>query len=101
MRWLTVLFLFACSSEPDIAISTLVELPASIESSEGLPSSVVTAVSQPVVSPEDITVAIQDIDVLKRIEPTHSFAQLLPHLQVALRKEPPPSGSTTITKAID
>ena len=76
MRWLTVPFLFACSSKPDIANPTTVESPALVESPDGFPSSAVTAVSQPVVSPEDIIVAIQDIDVLKDLESTHSFAQL-------------------------
>jgi hypothetical protein len=81
MRWLTVPFLFACSNKPNVANSTSVESTDSVESPRILPSSEVTAVSQPTVSPEDITVAIQDIDVLKELENTHSFAQLLPHLQ--------------------
>ena len=101
MRWLTVPFLFACSSKPDVANSTLVESPASVESPSVLPSSAVTAVSQPTVSPEDITVAIEDIDVLKELESTHSFAQLLPHLQGSITQGASPSGSTTITKATD
>ena len=62
--------------------STSVERSTAVETSIHPDSDTFNAVTKeqryPVVSPEDVTVTIQDIETLKSLETTHSFAQLLP-----------------------
>ena len=80
MRWLMVPFLFACSNESPVSNANSIE-QTTIEHTETTPSTKdsVDEKTHGRVSPNDITVAVQDLERLQSLEKTHSFDRLLPN----------------------